>query len=444
MERVGSFALALALVLCAPVSQHARAAQETSAKKGERESLQEFLERLRRLQQGLLSGLKANVEQALRALETEAKTRRIEGLEEARLRLVALGAESAPLLVDRIDPGAAADDTQKLVAQYVTAALVELPTRATTQRLAEIARSGSPDGRLNAVRLLAVAPDREEATRVLTFLYRKGEGKLRAAALSALAKLGGAENETLLKDALADRDPDTVKLALGALANAHSIALAPSVLRLLEVPREAGTYVEGFLSYYRACPEALDKAHMAALVRVAQEFAVPTESRVRILEVVPTFADRVDNDVRKTLRAISDSPSREIREAALVALVLLADKAARKDLLSDYDAQIERNKGWANSYEARANVLYRIGEYKDAIKDYTKSLQLSADDARARQDTAFIGLARCYMQLGKLKEAAQSLEKATISMKDLAALAQEPLFAKLAKDPKYRHVFRAE
>ncbi len=443
MSRLRILTLALACLLCAPAVCRGQA-QDPTSKKVERESLQQFLERLRHLQQGLLQGKKGDVDSCLRALEIEAKTRRTEGLEAAQQRLVQLGTECAPLLVDRVDPGATADDTAKLVARHVTEALIELPTRAITARLSEIARVGSPDGRINAVRVLAVAPGRDEVSAVLTTIYRRDEGELRSAALAALAKLGGPENEALLKEALSDKNPDTVKLGLNALAQAHAVSLAPIVLRLLEVPRDAGMYTEQFLAYYRACPEALDKQHLAALVRVAAEFSVATESRVRILEVVPAFADRIDGDVRKTLRTIADSPSREIHEAALVTLVLVGDKNARKDLVSDYDAQIERNKGWANSYEARANVLYRIGEHKDAIKDYTKALQLSADDVRARQDTAYIGLARCYMQLGKLKDAAQSLEKATISMKDLAALARDPVFERLVKDPKYRHIFREE
>ncbi len=432
--------LAVSVVLAPP----GLAQDPATPKKVERESLQQFLERLREQQKGLLQGKKGEVDSCLRALEIEAKTRRIDGLEAAEQRLVQLGTECAPLLVDRIDPGAGADDTAKLVARHVARALIALPTRAITTRLAEIARTGSPDGRINAVRVLAVAPGREDASLVLTTLYRREEGELRAAALAALARLGGPENEAILKEALSDKNPDTVKLGLSALAHARAVSLAPIVLRLLEVPRDAGMYTEQFLAYYRACPEALDKQHLAALVKVAAEFSVATESRVRILDMVPQFADKVDGDVRKTLRAIAESPSREIHEGALVALVLVGDKNARKDLVSDYDAQIERNKGWANSYEARANVLYRIGEYKDAIRDYTKSLQLSADDVRARQDTAYIGLARCYMQLGKLKDAAASLEKATISMKELAALAHDPLFERLAKDPKYRHVFEEQ
>lgn len=144
------------------------------------------------------------------------------------------------------------------------------------------------------------------------------------------------------------------------------------------------------------------------------------------------------------MRAVGESTTREIREAALVLLCQVGDKSARKDLLADYDAQIERNKTWPNSFEARGNVLYRIGDYKEAIKDYLRALQLFKNDFKARTEETYIGLARSHAQLGKLKEAAQYLEAGPLSMKQLADLAKEPVFAKLAKDPKYKSVFKLE
>jgi len=122
----------------------------------------------------------------------------------------------------------------------------------------------------------------------------------------------------------------------------------------------------------------------------------------------------------------------------------VGDKNARRELLQEYDTAIERNKTWASSYEARANVLYKLHDYREAMKDYQKALQLSAGDLKAHTEESYIGLARCYAQQGKLKEAAQHIEKAPVSMKRLAELAKEPVFAKLAENPKYRGVFKIE
>jgi hypothetical protein len=45
--------------------------------------------------------------------------------------------------------------------------------------------------------------------------------------------------------------------------------------------------------------------------------------------------------------------------------------------------------------------------------------------------------------MGKLKDAAQQIEKAPISMKRLAELSKEPVFAKLMES-KYKSVFKTE
>ena len=336
------------------------------------------------------------------------------------------------------------DDAGKLRASIVTQALIEMPTRAITSRLIEIAKTGSPDGRLNALRVLGVSPEPERVGTVLVEIYRASHGEQRAAALGALARIGGAENEAILVEALSDPNPEIVRLTLEALASAHNVAIAPKVLALLEKTREALRYVDGFLAYYRACPEVADKHHLLALMRIAQDFTASTDARIRVLELLPQFAEKVDGDVKKELRKTADSPTGEIREAALVALCHLGDKNARRELLAGYDDQIERNKNWSQNFEARANVLYRIGEYRDAIKDYQQALKLSAEDIHARPETAYVGQARCWAQLGKFKDAAQALEKAPISIKQRGELALEPAFAKMAKDPKYKSLFRLD
>jgi tetratricopeptide (TPR) repeat protein len=133
-----------------------------------------------------------------------------------------------------------------------------------------------------------------------------------------------------------------------------------------------------------------------------------------------------------------------VHESALVTLFLSGDRQARKELLAPYDDQVEKNKQWAQSFEARANVLYRIGEIPLAIRDYTKSLQLAANDARAKTEGAHVGLARCYMQQGKLKDAFDELNRAPISQKEIAEFGKEPIFQKLAEHPKYGKIFKVD
>lgn len=436
---LGFLVLPLPGIPRAPTLRVARSQQDP-----ERQSLQQLLVRLRQLRDDRLGELRSEVDAVLRAIEIEAQTHHVAGLEDQRKRLVALGPEVAPLLVDLIDPGQGADDAAILRAATVANALVEQPSPAITTRLVEIARGGTPKGRLNAAKALATSPDPERAGEILAELSRTAQGELRRTALVGLARLGGPESVKTLETALQSPDPTAVQVTIEALAEARAAAFAPHILALASVTHQATPYVSAILAYYRAVPEVVDKPHVQALVRIAGEIAVGNELRARVLDLLPRFSDKFDGDIKKELRQLGSSPTREIREGALVTLVLAGDRGARKDLLADYDDQIDRNKTWPASYEARANVLYRIGEYREAIRDYQKSLELSAKDFRARTEDAYIGLARCYAQQGRLKEASQTLEKAPISRKQLAELAADPVFQKVFEHKVFGKVFRVE
>jgi hypothetical protein len=49
-----------------------------------------------------------------------------------------------------------------------------------------------------------------------------------------------------------------------------------------------------------------------------------------------------------------------------------------------------------------------------------------------------MGVARCFMQEGKAREAADILRKAPLTPKQLAELARDPLFAPILENPKLR------
>jgi tetratricopeptide (TPR) repeat protein len=411
---------------------------------GSRLSIQDLLARMKKMREDRMGELRGSVDQVLRALDLEAQTHRPAGLAEQKDRLVALGSECAPLLVDSIDPGDKPDDAARLRASTITQALVEQRSPAITARLVEMARTGSPDGRLNATKALSASPDVERASAVLVEVFRSSQGELRRLALTGIAHLGGAENEKVLSAALSAGDAETIKLCLDALAATHATSFGSKIFRLVSSSRDAAPYVEEILAYYRACPEVADKGHVLALVHLAAELGVTNENRGRILELLPKFSDKFDAEVKKELRVLAGSATREVHDGALVTLYLAGDRSARKELLASYDEQIDKNKQWPASYEARGNVYYRVGEYRDAIRDYQKSLLLASNDIRARTEGCYMGLARCYMQQGKLKEAYQELEKAPLSNKQLVDLGKEPVFQKLADHPKYGKIFKAD
>jgi len=414
-------------------------------KRPARESLEAYLKRLRAVQAAQSVGLSASLTEILVRLEQDALARRTEALDRGREQLIALGAEAAPLLVEKLDPGAQASDAQKLVAQTVRRALFELRSSAVTPRLVELAQSASPDGRRNAVLALGSSPEPERAAPLLVGIVKGGPQELRDAALTSLANLKGPEADKALGEALSDPAPEVVNAALRALTRAKRADLAPRVLRLVESVRDAIPHVEALAAYYGAVPQAVDKAHALAILRLTQDFTPPPEQRARLLDLVPSFPDdSIENEGKKILRELGLSPTKEVRESALIALTLLGDKNARRDLFAAIETQIDRNRGYAQNYEERARLYYRIEQWRDAAKDYTTALKLSADDFRARPEGSYLGLARCHLQMGKLKDAADTLERAPISLKELQALANDPLFQKLVENPKYRPLFRLD
>jgi HEAT repeat protein len=434
----------LVFLLLAATPLGAAPGGDTKQDPPKRESLQQFLEHLKSHQLGLSAQLRGGVDSLLKSMDADALARRMEALEQARVRLVALGQEAAPLLLEQLDPGTDATDAQKLRALYVVRALQDLASPAATDRLVQLAQTGTLEGRKNAIAVLGSSPEPQRAAPVLVGIIKSNSVDLRDSALAALAQLDTAEGDRTLSDSLADSNPQVVKSTLLALAAAHNTRLAPRILQIVEVPRDAVQYVDALLYYYARVPAAADKRHVLALLKLAADFSPPPELRARVLEAIPGLTDKLDGDSKKELKELAESPTKEVKEAALVVLVLMGDKNARKDLFADIEIQIQRNKNYAANYETRARLEYRIHEWAPAQKDFQNSIRLSQDDFRARPEDSYIGMARCWMQLNKLKEAKETLEKAPISLKQLQELSKEPVFQKLVENPKFNSVFRLD
>src|SRR5690349_15358694 len=160
-----------------------------------RQTLQEFLQHLKEMRDGVQGQLAVSVGDILRALDLEAQVRRIPGCESQREKLVALGAEAAPLLVDRLEPGTNATDAQKLASSFVAQALVAMPTKVITDKLFALLKDGSLDGRRNALKVLAVTPEPERVVPALVQAFKTAQGQVRRDVLGALVKIGGREAE---------------------------------------------------------------------------------------------------------------------------------------------------------------------------------------------------------------------------------------------------------
>ncbi len=427
----------MAAPLIVPLLSLLLTAQSPSASDG-RGSLQEYLVKARAQRDALLSTLRERTDAILREIDAAAVARDQVALLALRERLAAVGPEATPLLLPRLEPGVAGNDAQKLAARVVAGALETLQPRSFTEDLVKMAQNSSPEGRINVIRVLGSAPDNAPAASALAGLWRNGPTESRGAALTALARMGGPMADQTIDEAFKDPRPEVVRAAVDAVVESKSAAHAPRILAIVKNPNEAGRNVDALARYYAAVPDALNEQHMLAVISFASDPAPRPEDRQRLLEALAPQAKSFTSDIKKSLRKLADMPGATTREAALVLLAVSGDGRAKREALADYEDQIQRNPDWAQSFEARGTVLYRMQEWKEARKDYEKALELSARDLRAKQDTAAIGIARCYMQEGKVKDAADTLRKSPVTPKQLAELARDPLFAPMLENPKLR------
>ncbi len=349
-----------------------------------------------------------------------------------------LGPEVAPLLVPYLDPGSEPGEGTLERSREVARALSRLGTVAIVDALAELARTGNPPTRERAVSVLAYSPDTERANHIVREIHAGASGALEAESIRALARLGG--NDEVVVAALADPDVAVVRAGLAALTETASAAGAPGVRALLAAPERADPVLLETLAYLRAVPSAVDQATVRALIAcVASELVAP-ERRVAALDALPRLGFALGQEERRAIEPLTDSADAALRESALIALTLLKDAKARRELLRYYDRIVDENDKWPQAYKRRADVYMRIGDYPDAIKDYRSALGYLGGSARlATNRDVWIALARAYVLDGKLAQAADRLQEFGMTPELKQELGNDPDFAPLKK--RYKELF---
>lgn len=436
-----SLPLRLALLATLTASLLAPSAGASPAvRRSEELSLEQLLERYRAERERLFESYRGRVSALIADLESAQADGKRGKLATFRKELVELGPSATPLLVQYLDPGVKGSEAQRGRARQVSLAMTQVPTRAVTTELLELLEKGTEQGRDNALRVLGHSDDLERVGPVLRERFTSSQGPEKGKVLAAIATMGGAENEAFLGGVLADKDPEVVKLALGALTDARTQSAAPRILAFLSSPQAATPQARQLVAYYRACPETLDGDHCDALLSLVEALGSQPNEAVVVLELLSDAHEEWGSKFKRRLKDLSEATTPRIEEAALVALARDGDRGARKQLLEPLDDRVDENESLPSAWEARGSMRYKIGDYKNAIKDYTEALKLSESYGRPQPDL-YVGLARAHAQLGKEKDAAEWLDKAPISISELRQLAKDPVFASLLENDKYREVF---
>ncbi len=409
----------------------------------ERESIQQLLERLRKKREQLLASLEQQVKPLLEELKREVDNQSAKNMASVRERLAALGSAIAPLLVGSLDPGAAPNREATEYSRQLARTLVLIPTTAITDQLLTLAETGSPLGKNNALRVLAVSPEPKRVSPRLLELYNStSEPEARGTVLLAIAKLGGEENDQVLRSALVGTDEMLRGIALDAIVTAEAAQFADDILVLLRNLDLSASFAFKIAAYYAKCTEIVNKDHVSALIDAATDSRVPAPQRIGILQQLRQWERLIDSRMKRTLKNVEEISNRNVERQAQILLALLGDSGARRALLKPYDEEVEKAGLWTGPYVSRGTVLYEIADYKQALKDFKQAIKLSRDEPRS-VPAAFEYAARCSAQLGNLKQAAEYLEKGPIELKQLQALGSEPVFHEL-RDSRYGKVFRLD
>lgn len=455
LARAALGALGLApLASAAPAAGEALAAARAApsptapppARAGEEElSLEELLARFRERRDALLVELGARVESGVQRLAQALAQKDRSAREAAREGLVALGAPAAPLLVGRLDPGRGAKREALDLAREIADALSRMPTFAITDELLRQATSASQAGRRNALAVLSTSEERERVLRFLIEHYPELPAAVRPDALVTIAKLGGSAHQDFLAGLLFSDNAEERSAVLAAAAEARSLEFAPEVLRFVQAGVDVPAHARALAEYYRAVPAALDGEATEALARALGEQRFGEQEALVLLELLAEHKEGWTSATKRHLKGLQGRGSRKFEEAVLVALARppSSDSKAKRQLLDPYDEAIERNEGWWQAWRDRAQIHYRIANYRQAIRDFEQALALSRTSLRG-QPELFLGLARCHAKEKHWREAAEWIEKAPLSPQERRALADDPDLAELRDHPRYGKVFGLE
>jgi HEAT repeat protein len=400
-------------------------------------SLEAYLRRVRGERDTELARLRGRVELLLGRLAPNLTLR-----ETAKIQaeIDALGPEAAPLFLEHLDPGEKPTPEKEFRAREVASALARSKNPAIQDELARLARSASPAGRLLALRVLGHAPDVARAQQELRALYPDLRGSLRAECVRSLARLD--PGDPVLEAALADPQAEVIAAALRALTPLAQGAPLPAVLALLADQNRGADVLPELVGYLRACGQELEEPTALTLLAFAGRQDLPLEARLAVLDGLPSFGLSLSAKLRKEIEPLLESPDTALREGALIALARMKDSRAKRELLRYYDDLVEDNADWSQAYQRRADIRYRIGEFREASDDYRTALDLLGNGARQTvHRELWVNLARSQLKDEKLKAAAETLEEFGLSSDLKRDLAADPDFAPLREHPRYRRLF---
>jgi hypothetical protein len=303
-----------------------------------------------------------------------------------------------------------------------------------------MARTGSPRGRRLALRVMGDSADVPRALATLRTLYPELEGALKAECLLSLARLW--PDDPLIVSALEAGHRDVLAAAVRALSTEERRAPREEVLALLNDDLRAPDVLPELVEYFTRPDQRLDEDVVRTFVSYAVRSDLPVQTRLQVVAALPRFGVTLSSRIRRDLEPLLESSDSALKDETLIALTILRDGRARRELMRFYDDQVKNNDSWPLAYQRRGDNELRIGENRDATRDNEKAIELHEDSARLPGNRdLWVNLARAQVLDGKLKNAAETLETFGMTSELRRTLREDPVFKELVESSRYGGIF---
>lgn len=325
-----------------------------------------------------------------------------------------------PLLLEKLQPatqGAAARN----LAGNCRRVLERLDPASFVDALGELASGQNEVARAEAIRLLGLAVTPQAAQLLTDLLDRAVDDDYRLVLRSLrLQNAVGAAPKVVR--ALGSKERAVREEALAYLVATHPPQVVDAVIQALQAEQD-NKLLPHYVEYFAAAVRTHDAAARALLPLLDRE-RLDWQDTLRLLQVLATVAPPDHETTCRRMHEIIDSgETSSLSVQAAVTLRTLGDRQGVTKLQRTLTDQLRKRKREAALYEQRANLLFAIEEYADAIADYEKVVEFN--DGLAMTHRAHVGLIRSEAHRKKTPNLIKVMRSSGMTVAEIEAIGDE-------------------
>jgi len=354
--------------------------------------------------------------------------------------VAALGDSVVPLLLEKLQPAQGGEAARHL-ASNCRRVLEKLDPAGFVDALVELVNGSNDVGRNEAIRLLGVA-QAPQATAVLVDQLDRTTGEDKRLVVRSLRLQKAASAAPKIVTMLASSDRQVREDVLAFLIAARAGQVVDTVIQALATEKD-NKLLPWYVQYFAAAVKAHDAAARALLPLLDRDRLDYVETR-QLAQALATIAPP-DHEptVRRLHQIIDDGETSSLAVTAAVSLRALGDRQGVTKLKRSLDEQLRKpsRRRESSLYELRANLLFAIEEYGDALADYEKALEFQDGMAMARR--AYAGQMRCEARRKKIPNLTKLMKQSGFLVAEIEAIGNDdPVFAETLHQERVRQFLR--